>query len=958
MNSTYKKELSSSIKNSNKEFVKEEYKLDHKKNASKVSLYYAHGQTEKTHNNFISTREDSKAAEKLNKKVVKATNFTENVVLAAKQSLQDSSSTTSNVSTAAANMQIAANAITKLASDVAALKSVAKNTANESKILHHTNKANELIQHAAKKAEEVSLVSMQATIEAAQATASTVVTNAEASLEAVKSLHSSTAANYSNLQELTVTDNENLTTARKNEKLASAKFDITKRQDMAIKATRRQVNKVSNHHLTMKDPQVKKNKGEHAELWPFSEIPAGDSYTIRFESYDNEEHIKNYRLIVAKYDDAEAFDINIAKDLDPGTYYQFAPAAPNNSKKRAYSHTFYLLDAKEHAIPNHHFRIVEDGKKWHIQDNSDGMIELMDNVVTHLAVDYKGKPLERGTPYVAYVYAVYEENYQRTIDSTVGDLSQPSKKLTLQQYLYSPDKVSMYNPYFNSRNIAVSFQLPIEHYDPMRIEYRIMAVESVNVMAKEINHKIQKAIDVMEIAEYQYNAANNKLSEYTARYNELRVRYISLSNQIEEQEANPDPNVDLEELKKQQAETKGEQDDMEKLIEGHDDQPGQRAITQKAQKAYKKAKDDEDTISRTKINDFIFDDDLMATVKAADYTVADPIKWTLETAGIKYIESWIDYEKAKFNLSQLLLNAEPDEVKNLKTKYGKQLGKVESAESALVNLESTFVDLDNELKEAKKKKKSKEEIEAIESKLNIAEDDLRKGKASLKSEQNKLQDLARQIEVAEEQQSDVTPQHITSLVEKMIKMKYEMGMYLHILKLLLTNYFERELIELEDKLADLVDQLLNHFDLKDQIEKIAKLLEEGKDVKVVIPPKSFEYEEEVLPLVLMYTELGDDATDNYGEPLFQNQSDFISNAIADFADVIKKDEADREERFDELVEQYDPQEMKNKLLESPRITYKAVVYASLTAAYAADVKEYKNTHSEFSEGNTVIYKTQ
>lgn len=955
MNNTYNKELSSSIKNSNKEFIKEEYRLDHKKNASKVSLYYAHGQTEKTENTFIDTKEDSLSAEALNDKTVKASNLTENVVLAAKQSLQDSSSTTSNVSTAAANMQIAANAITKLASDVAALKSVAKNTANESKILIHTSKANDLIQDAARKAEEVSLVSMQATIEAAQATASTVVTNAESSLEAVKNLHSSTASNYSNLQALAVTDNENLTTARKNEKLASAKFDVTKRQDMAIKSTRRQVNKVSNHHLTMIDPQIR-DTGDITELWPLSEIPTGDSYTISFESYDKEDQIKNYRLIVAKYDDAEAFDINIAKDLEPGTYFQFTPSTYGGDKKRTYSHTFYLLDAKEHAIPNHHLKVVEDNKKWHLIDTTDGMIELFDNVVHHLAVDYKGKPIDKGTPYVAFVYVVYKDIYQHTIDSTVGDLSLPSEKLTLQQRLYSPKEVSIYNPYFNSRNLAVSFQLPIEHYDPQRLEYRIIPVEVENVKAERINKKIQKAINRMETAEYRYNAENNKLALYTARYNELRIRYISLSNQIEKQKSHPDPNIDLQELIRQQGEVQTERDGMKELIEGKDGKSGQRKITQDAKKAFDKAKEHEDKISRKKINDFIFDADLMDTVSAANYSVAVPIKWTLETAGIQYVESWMDYEKAKFNLSELIINAEPKEVANLRTKYSKQLGKVESSESMLAELEN---DLDEAIDANKSISKSDERKAEAEAALKVAEDNLRKAKNELDTEKDKLHEIERQIEVAEEQQEDISPEKISTFIHQMMNTRYEMGMYRNILKLLLTNYFESELIELEEKLQDLIDQILDHLDFKDEIHKIADLLEEGKDPKIIVPSEKFEYEEEVLPLVLMYTEIGDDSTDNYGEPLFQNQSNFMSNALADFVNLInEKEKSKREKGFKKLVKEYDTQDMNNKLLEKPRISYKAIIYTALTAAYAADANEYMNTHSHYSKGKSIIYKTQ
>ncbi|MEP1032657.1 hypothetical protein [Ekhidna sp.] len=947
MSNTYNKELSSSIKNSNKEFIKEQYKLDHIKNAAKVALYYAHGQTEKTDNAYEKTRADSNAAEVLNKSAVKSINLSENVVLAAKQSLQDSGSTTSNVSTAAANMQIAANAITKLASDVAALKSVAKNTANESKILHHTNNANDLIQEAARKAEEVSLVSMQATIEAAQATASTVVTNSEATLSAIKELHASTASNYNNLLQETFADNDKLTIAKKNEKLASAKHDVTKKQDEAIKSTRKQINHVSNHDLIIFDPQVVKSKNKDDKKVPISTIPEGNSYTIDFKAFNNEEDIKHYRLIVAKYDDAEAFDINIAKDLDPGTYFQFQPT-PTSKKKKIYSNTFHLLDAPERASTSAGGESVTNGNnKWRKESLENDTELFFANAKQHLAVDYKGKPIDRGVPYVAYVYVVYQNTYQHTINSTVGVLSQPSEQLTLLRKLFTPEKIELHPAYFNSRNLAVSFSLPIKHYDPNAIEYRIMMLEADNVSAKEINDSIDEAVNNLEKAEYRFNVENNILQEYTSRVSELNLRYENLSNMIEVL----GPDEDGEVLIHQRTEVETERNNVLKLIDGYDGHIGQFDITQKAKKTFEAAQTKEADASWEKTSDFVFDTDLMKTVSAANYYVANPIKWDIESARNKQFYSLVEYLLTRMELRQLIVEAEPTELTQLKKDYDLQLNKVELAK---VNLEEIKEKLNDLKEQSKKTPKTDPSKEVMEAELKLEEDNYNTAKEQLEEAKNKLHQIEREIEVAKELQDEISPDVMTKLITKMMQASYEVGRYNEILSLL-KDQVEAN-IKAEDKAVDedillIIDQIHDYQNLKDKIEK---MIEKGDEPKSMLPLEPVQKFEIVPQVVLMYTEIGEDATDNYGEPLFQNQTDFMKNAIDAFELLIENDTS-RKTEFDKLADKYDPEAMQKILAENNKNEkgYQAVIFSALTAARVHEAAEYKNSHSDYSNVSTL-----
>ncbi|MEP0984335.1 hypothetical protein [Ekhidna sp.] len=976
MSNTYNKELSSSMKNSGKEFIKEQYKLDHKKEAAKVALYYAHGQTEKNENAFETTKEDSKAAESLNKKAVKSSNLTENVVTAAKQSLLDSSSATSNVSTAAANMQTAANAITKLAGDVAALLSVASNTANESKIQEHTESANKLIQDASRRAEEVSLVSMQATIEAAQASASSVVTDSEASLAAVKELHGSTSSNYNNLQNEAIADNENLTEARKNEKLASAVHDISVKKDKAITNTRKQINLISNYELLMFDPQIELEKAERRDkgkkkkddelkelsILPITQIPQGDSYAINFEAFDDEENIQYYRLIVAKYDDAEAFDINIAKDLKPGTYYQFEPITKriedgkeaDISGRKIYSNVFHLLGVKEKA------ESVQEGNEitlgpntWNIIPIDNNQQLFFSNVDSHLALDYKGKPIDRGEPYVTFVYAVYNPDYQHTINSTVGLLSQPSKRLTLQWKLYSPRVVNLHQSFYNSKNMAASFQLPIKYYDPNSLEYRVMLLESENVQAEAINKKIEKAISELEKAEYSYNAKNELLQEFTTRLDELNLQYESLDNQIKIAKHEGDTK-EVKRLEGIQVDVVKERGQIEDRIKGPN---GQEELTRAAKIRYQNAQTHEAKVTGKKKSDFIFDEDLMLQVTAANYYVAVPNKWTFKSAFVKFLESFIDYEVAKYDLRELIINAEPDLVKELRDKYNTQLTQIQLITA---NVDS----LEKELKELKKRldKLDKDDPERTELKKVIAliQFEYDKEKNNLKNANNELHNIEREIEVAMELGDEVSPAKLESYINTMVEAGYNVKKYEELLGLILWTYFDEfiiDIIEFEKELKKLIQVLWDFFGYV--AEEIIELILEGKIPTFEIPEDEFVFSEEVPSIVLMYTEVGEDATDNYGEPLFQNQSNYIKDAIVRFESIVSKNKTKdaRKAKFDTEIKWYSPEEIMDSQKKKAKKGYQSIVFSTLSATNVQEVPEYENNHSHYSN-EIYLYKTQ
>tara|TARA_R110001599_G_scaffold141403_1_gene321758 strand:- start:2074 stop:4209 length:2136 start_codon:yes stop_codon:yes gene_type:complete len=414
----YVQELNNAINNSNDQLIQTEINLDQVKNAAKLSLYYVDENPERNATNFTAVKVINDQSLSLDVKSVQGISLANNALTAAKQFLIDSGLATSCVSTAAANIQIAANSITKLSSDVAGVLAVANAADHNSIIQESVEKAHNKINIAAELAEKLSLISLQATIQAAQSTASTVVTEAELVLAAMTSLQCATSSQYSNSLEQLKAAHAGLMAASKTVKSTSVSYDLALSQGLAIKSTRKLINQVSNHNLLLFDSA---NVSEGLTKNNDSKNTLGDSFTIQFDRFEAENHIQNYRMIMVRSDASTSFDINIAKELRMGTYYELEPKGC-----KGYSRTFYLLGTDQALIPCDP-NIAKD-----IGPSSKDDFEHMD--VQGTAVDYQGKPIERGVYYVAYVYLTYTKEYRKKFDRTsAGYLSMPSAQCALQK---------------------------------------------------------------------------------------------------------------------------------------------------------------------------------------------------------------------------------------------------------------------------------------------------------------------------------------------------------------------------------------------------------------------------------------------------------------------------------------------------------------------------------------------
>ena len=498
MNNKYRQELQSSINQTEDQLEGMENALTATSESAKVSLYYSRANVERNRFNQMDVTKQADNARRLKNRVGSSVNLATTTLAAAKNSLEESKKAINNMGTAATNMQMAANAITALASNTASVMAVASAANYDSDLYQAVQKATEKVQMAAKCAEKVSVRSLEATIDASQSAAQDVFSDAKALLGTLTELQENTVTDYTTEAEKVVEATAQTTNAIKAQNQAMENFEISGFRLSAVMNTRNRLNQVSNHDLQLYDPALSDSGCACG-----CDTEPGRSFSIRFRRFFDENNIKNYRIILVPEDEAPGFDITTAKTLAKGNYAEMEPS---------YKDAILSAGCGENGISDC-TEIVEYGLN---PDSGAGMLYLSHYELTFVQTlngdqkecstikqfwkDFAGNDLACGQPYVAFIFLDYTQEYQNVSNNTLGYLSLPSAPLTLKYRLpridLTQNALKIHNPYklqdlevaFNARDIKASeYGLPIENAEERSIvEYRAVFVSEGNLyQAKE-----------------------------------------------------------------------------------------------------------------------------------------------------------------------------------------------------------------------------------------------------------------------------------------------------------------------------------------------------------------------------------------------------------------------------------------------------------------------------------------
>lgn len=411
MSNVFDQELHQALKAAFIELEDKELIQQNLEKAAKIGLYYAHGMTEKASNKLETDQKDLRTTDDLLKEATELAATSAHIITAATAAGKDAQNTRSAVSTAAVNMQAAANALTNLSADVAAIWAVATSKDYGSKIRELANWSNNLTRQAAEKADAVVLQSLNTTAEAAQSKAGEMLTQAKTLQKDVETLTGALVQHVDALRTKVGDDRQSLSTAIAQEKEQQGIYQTALQEERAMQSSARFMTAASNYDLSY----VKVGS-------------LGDQFKVGFNRFAEDQDLpqdrkpkkervlEEYRIIFTELDDAASFDVHAAKTT---THYTSVPP-----------HTVKAAKIKtDSAVLT---KVFDYELSFATGDfSSTGSDPQPSQAESIKAVDFRGHAISRGIPYAIFVYAIYTCEYQDEMNDTDGLLSLPSLPFTL-----------------------------------------------------------------------------------------------------------------------------------------------------------------------------------------------------------------------------------------------------------------------------------------------------------------------------------------------------------------------------------------------------------------------------------------------------------------------------------------------------------------------------------------------
>lgn len=412
--------------------------------ASMFSLYYAEGARITAAEKLQVANANYKFQQEILEQIVIDSDVSTNLLSSVNSGNEFISTSVKNTSVAAANVQIAANAVLKLASDVGSIFSIVNAADFGSEIYDQAEYANILMngegsenrkdnkkdkdKGTAYLAEQASQLSMEASALIAEIPIASLVEKAQTTDTSIKSLLEVVTGDFVVKANTVKEDSEALVTANVAEKKAEGDIENI---DTVYRATQKAYN-ISNRELNLN------LTANEVELLGSSDL----SYEVSFNRYKSPFTIKN---------SSKAYPVE--------SYYIFLV---KNDRKEIFS-----MANAEGLITE-----VETEKKY-LKITSEDIDSYKINISTNeeddnYLKDTDGEDFELGEKYVVFVLAVLENSYKKTINTFDDYLSAPSACFSLKNKL-NKAKTSSIKVTADTLSFTV-----VEDKDFNNVEYRCM----------------------------------------------------------------------------------------------------------------------------------------------------------------------------------------------------------------------------------------------------------------------------------------------------------------------------------------------------------------------------------------------------------------------------------------------------------------------------------------------------
>lgn len=359
-------------------------------NANMFTLYYAEDAKITAQEKLEQTEKSYSEQEIVNEEAVANNNIATNLLATANQEKEINLQSVSNTAVAAANVQIATNAITKLASDMGSIVSILNAADYGSQIYEQAIAVNQLMNNTAYNAEVTSQLAMEASSLTAEITASTVADMAAKTATSVSDLLTVLKSQLDATTALQITENAALASAATAKKKAEGALIDSKVDYDAASGSYIDTNKALNLNLHVIN---KSNTGFTAQFSPYLN-PFNNSNEIN--SSNNNSPVENYYVFVVKESEKSTFSLSMAEGLITNSRIAI-PVTTNQTATQI---------AIEIEIANY------------LDSNQD--------------------PIKLGENYVVFVFAQFTLNYKKALNNFEDFLTAGSASFVLTNKLNSP----------------------------------------------------------------------------------------------------------------------------------------------------------------------------------------------------------------------------------------------------------------------------------------------------------------------------------------------------------------------------------------------------------------------------------------------------------------------------------------------------------------------------------------
>lgn len=509
--SSYNENLHSSVVASLQAQELELKQLKAQKNAAMFTLYYAQGATITANEQLTNAKSLLRNKTRVKQQAVMNSNISNNLLNTANQTVQYLKQSTSNTAVAAANIQVAANAIVRLASDLGSIYSIVQAADARSEIYTHAANALQLINETAYRAEESSQTAMEASALTAEVSASTVMNKAKSTNDLMNSILKLSASDFASATDLVANDNAILAGVNASEKIAEGKYEDAVVDIAAAKNAYQASNSGLNLGLQVTDTNA---TGFTIQFEPLK-APFKQPQTTPFYP------VKNYYAIVVKDSKKSTFSISNAENLLLYGIDDTTPVVSEPKKETKKEQT----DKKDTELPGQKFmQIVLPKEEGRISQAIVFQAMLTPGGQPFVLQDADGDNIQLGTKYVVFLLAVLQDDYKKKLNVFDDYLSAPSAPFNLKRKLVAADAESIkFLPPSSAVKESLTFTVAENPDYANVVEYRcvflpkqdiaqvhgLLDSETMDALKKEVS-RLEEISDVLdpEIAAAQQDIFN------------------------------------------------------------------------------------------------------------------------------------------------------------------------------------------------------------------------------------------------------------------------------------------------------------------------------------------------------------------------------------------------------------------------------------------------------------------